>query len=154
MITGATTLFRYILRHFVMNFMGVVVILLGLVFIFDVIELMRRAAGVQGVSLDVILLMAILKLPEVGQKVVPFAVLFGAIYTCWKLNKTSELVVIRAAGISAWQFLSPMFMGAFLIGVVTTTVVNPTGAVMIGKFEQMESQHFNTTSNQIGRAHV
>lgn len=149
MITGATTLFRYILRHFLMNFTGVVVILLGLVFIFDVIELMRRAAGVQGVSLDVILLMAILKLPEVGQKVVPFAVLFGAIYTCWKLNKTSELVVIRAAGISAWQFLSPMFMGAFLIGVVTTTVVNPTGAVMIGKFEQMESQHFNTTSNLV-----
>lgn len=149
MITGASTLFRYILKHFLLNFLGLVAILLGLVLVFDLIELMRRAAGVQGVTLDSLLVMALLKLPEVGQKTVPFAVLFGAIYTCWKLNKTSELVVIRAAGISAWQFLSPMFMGAFLIGVITTTAINPASAVMLGKFEQMESQYFNTSSNLV-----
>jgi lipopolysaccharide export system permease protein len=146
-MTAATTLFRYILRHFLVNFAGLVVILLGLVFIFDVIELMRRAAGAQDVPLGAVLMMAALKLPEVGQKVIPFAVLFAAIYTCWKLNKTSELVVIRAAGISAWQFLSPMVSGAFLIGIAVTTVVNPAGAVMLGKFERMETAYFNTVSN-------
>lgn len=148
-MTATATLFRYIMRHFLLNFAGLVTILLGLVFIFDVIELMRRAAGTQGVSIDIVLAMAALKLPEVGQKVIPFGVLFAAIYTCWKLNKTSELVVIRAAGISAWQFLSPMIFSAFLIGVTATTAINPAGAVMLGKFEQMESSYFNTASNLV-----
>jgi len=148
-MTASATLFRYIMRHFLVNFAVLVTILLGLVFVFDVIELMRRAAGTQEVTMGVLLMMAALKLPEVGQKVIPFAVLFGAIYTCWKLNKTSELVVIRAAGISAWQFLSPMVFGAFLIGVAATTAVNPASAVMLGKFERMESSYFNTTSNLV-----
>lgn len=149
MITGATTLFRYIIRHFLANFGVLLAVLLGLVFVFDVIELMRRAAGAQNVPLNAVLGMAALKLPEVGQRIVPFGVLFGAIYTCWKLNKTSELVVIRAAGISVWQFLSPMIFGAFLIGVAATAVINPAGAVLLGKYEQMETSYFNTTTNLV-----
>jgi len=148
-MTASATLFRYILRHFLANFGALVMILFGLVFIFDVIELMRRAARAQDISINVVLMMAALKLPEVGQKVIPFAVLFGAIYTCWKLNKTSELVVMRAAGISAWQFLSPMILGAFLIGITVTTAVNPASAIMLEKFERMESNYFNTSSNLV-----
>lgn len=149
MMTGATTLFRYIMRHFLMNFAALLAVLLGLVFIFDVIELMRRAASARDVPLEAVLAMAALKLPEVGQRIIPFGVLFGAIYTCWKLNKTSELVVIRAAGISAWQFLSPMIFGAFLIGITATAAVNPAGSVLLSKFEQMETSYFNTSTNLV-----
>lgn len=149
MMTGATTLFRYIMRHFLMNFAALLAVLLGLVFVFDVIELMRRAAGARDVPLEAVIAMAALKLPEVGQRIVPFGVLFGAIYTCWKLNKTSELVVIRAAGISAWQFLSPMIFGAFMIGVAATAAVNPAASVLLSKFEQMETSYFNTSNNLV-----
>jgi lipopolysaccharide export system permease protein len=44
------------------------------------------------------------------------------------LSRRSELVVARAAGISAWQFIAPAVIIAALIGVATTTIYNPISA--------------------------
>lgn len=146
---GTTTLFRYISRSFLLNFAALLFLLLGLIYIFEAIELLRRAGNAGNVGFATVLNMAWLKLPHVGQRVIPFAVLFSAIYTCWKLNKTSELVVLRAAGLSAWQFLWPMVLSAFLIGVVATTAVNPAGAALLARFEQMEMIHLNKNTNLV-----
>lgn len=146
---GTTTLFRYISKTFLLNFLGLMTILLGLVYVFDAIELLRRAADHEGISFGTVLTMAALKLPQVGQRVIPFGVLFAAIYTCWKLNKTSELIVIRAAGVSAWQFLSPMFISAFAVGVLATMAINPLGSVLLTKFEQMEIIHLQKSDNMV-----
>jgi lipopolysaccharide export system permease protein len=147
--TATTTLFRYISRQFLVSFALLLLILLGLVYVFETIELLRRAGNLSGVPFSTILKMGGLKLPYVGQIIVPFAVLFAAIHACWKLNKTSELVVIRAAGLSAWQFLSPMIIAAFLIGIAATAVVNPAGAILLSRFEQMEMLYLQKNSNLV-----
>ena len=149
MIAGTGTLFRYISRHFLFNFLGLTLILLGLVYVFDTIELLRRAADRPGVPFGLVLSMAAMKLPMVGQQIIPFAVLFAAIYTCWRLNKTSELVVIRAAGLSAWQFLAPMIACAFGVGLLTTMAINPIGSIMLSKYAQMEIVHLQKTDNLV-----
>ncbi|HEX2753007.1 MAG TPA: LptF/LptG family permease, partial [Alphaproteobacteria bacterium] len=71
-MTGTGTLFRYISRHFLFNFLGLTLILLGLVYVFDSIELLRRAAERQNVPFGLVLRMAAMKLPQVGQKIIPF----------------------------------------------------------------------------------
>jgi len=43
---------------------------------------------------------------------VPFIALFAAMATLISLNRKYELVIARAAGISAWQFLFPLCVGA------------------------------------------
>ena len=51
--------------------------------------------------------MAALKLPHMAQEIMPFAILFGTMMAFWRLTRSNELVVARAAGVSVWQFLTP-----------------------------------------------
>ncbi|MGE4014496.1 MAG: LptF/LptG family permease [Alphaproteobacteria bacterium] len=100
--------------------------------------------------------MAVFKLPQTGQKTMPFAILFGTMLCFWKLNRNSELVVMRAAGISVWQFLIPVLACAVLIAGIKVMAVNPAAAVMIGEFEKLEAKFLRgraslmaTTSNGV-----
>jgi lipopolysaccharide export system permease protein len=149
MIAGSSTLFRYIFRRFFAGFGVIMAVLMGIVYMFTVIDLMRRAASHEGVSFRTVLAMAALDLPQMTQVMLPFGVLFSAIYTCWKLNKTHELVVIRSAGVSAWQFLSPMLAAALLTGVIATAVLNPVSSTLLAKHDQMEALYLQKNSNLV-----
>lgn len=135
------TLSRYLVKHFLFNFFFLLLIFLGIVYLFDLVELMRRASKRDDVPLGLVLQMGILKLPEVGQVLLPFAVLFSAMFTFWQLTKRTELIVVRASGLSAWQFLAPIILCAFLIGVLQVTVINPLGALLISQYEKMENTY-------------
>src|SRR5690606_36510307 len=118
----STTLSRYLARHFVLNFVVLMALLTGIIFLFEAVEMLRRAtkfdtAG-DGPGYDVVLGMSLLKLPHTAGILMPFGILFAAIYTCWKLNKTHELIVVRAAGLSVWQFLAPLVGAGVIIGVL------------------------------------
>jgi lipopolysaccharide export system permease protein len=115
----------------------------------DTVELLRRAVSKDAVGFATLLKMAALKLPFVSEKVLPFGVLFASIYTCWKLNRTQELVVIRAAGLSAWQFLAPLLLSAFALGFFATAVLSPFSSFLFGRYNQMENIHFKENSNLV-----
>jgi lipopolysaccharide export system permease protein len=136
-----STLNLYLARLYAANFLRITVILLGIVYLFDTVELIRRATKRDGVALSLVFEMGLYKLPETGQILLPFAILFSAIFTFWALSRRHELVVVRAAGFSVWQFLAPVMGVAAFIGVLQMAVVNPIGAVMLVKFETLESQH-------------
>lgn len=134
-------LFGYLLRIYLSNLALLMSFLLSIVYLFDTVELMRRAGKRDDIGLGTVFQMGLLKLPDVGQVVVPFAILFSAMFTFWQLTKRNELVVARASGFSVWQFLAPIMAAAFLIGVLQITVVNPVGAILLGRFEQMENRY-------------
>lgn len=149
MIGAPSTLYRYINRQFLAHFFILLGALLALILVFDIIEFLRRTANLPQISFGLILSMSFLKLPYLGERILPLSILFAAIYTCWKLNRTSELVVIRASGISVWQFLSPMILAALVMGVLATTVINPISSTFLGKFQQLDRLHFNNEKNLI-----
>ena len=87
---------------------GIAVAVFGLAviaFMVDVIELLRRVYGRPGVGLGLVLLMAVLHLPFLVQKLLPFAVLFGTMLTFQRLTRSHQLVAVRSVGVSVWQFL-------------------------------------------------
>jgi len=59
--------------------------------------------------------MSLLKLPDIAQKLLPFAVLLGAIFAFSRMSRNHELVATRAAGVSAWQFLTPPLLVAVML---------------------------------------
>jgi lipopolysaccharide export system permease protein len=121
------TLGRYFaLRLFIMVLMvyGVCVLI---VFFIDFVEMMRRAAKVDASAADAAFL-TLLRLPSFAELILPFAVLIGAISTFLTFSRSSELTIVRAAGVSVWQFLQPALVVALLIGVFATTVYNPLAA--------------------------
>ncbi len=139
----STTLSLYLARRYFAWFLGVSLVITFIVYVASVIELLRRAAKIEGVSLGVALQMAALKVPSAMQDVFPFLVLASAIGAYWHLTRSSEMVVARASGVSAWQFLLPAGLIAMLIGVLRVFVFDPVAAVTAASDERMEQKYFN-----------
>lgn len=138
----STTMSLYIGRQFVASFFVIFFALLMLILLVDSIELLRRAASKPDVGFSMVMEMALLKLPHMGQQLFPFAVLFGGMAAFWRLTRSHELVVSRAAGVSAWQFLLPVLFLAFMLGVAKITVFNPLSSAMLTRFERIEAAAF------------
>ena len=136
------TLSFYIGRNFLVSFFMLFGIFLLIILMFDIVELMRRASAKPHVTFSLVVEMALLKLPHMGQQLFPFAALFGAMAVFWRLTRYHELVVTRSAGVSAWQFLFPVVVIAFFLGVLKITLLNPLAAAFLTRFEQLESVEF------------
>lgn len=143
------TLSRYLARHYIVNLLVLTGALMTVIYLFDTVELIRRAGDNPDVSLAAILQMSLLKLPEVSQTMLPFAVLFSAMYTFWQLTRRYELIVVRASGFSVWQFLMPLIAVAALFGILQMTVINPVGSVLIQKYEQLQHKLLSKERNEI-----
>lgn len=144
-----STLSRYLAYTYAVAFLQLLAILLGIVYLFDTVELLRRAAKFENVPFTLVLQMGLLKLPDVGQIILPFAVLFSALYTFWFLARRHELVIVRAAGLSVWQFLGPIVGVAVLIGLFHMMVINPIGALLISRYQAMEQAYLQAKDNTV-----
>ncbi len=140
----STTLFAYIGRHFLVAFLVLLFAFLALIFIFDMVELMRRAASKPEVSMDIILRMTVLKLPHMGQETFPFAALFGGMAAFWRLTRTHELVVARAAGLSAWQFMLPLLVIACLLAAFQVAAVNPLASATLAQYQRLDDTYLQS----------
>ncbi len=129
----------YIGRHFLVSFLALLAALLALILLFDIVELMRRAAARPEVSFGAISEMALLKLPHLGQKIFPFAALFSGMLVFWRMTRSHELAVTRSAGVSAWQFLLPVLMLTAMIGTVSIAAINPLASASLSRFERIEA---------------
>jgi lipopolysaccharide export system permease protein len=126
MIAG--TLSRYFGWRFLSAVLAVFAGTLVLTAMIDFLELMRRSADIKDVSALLIAQITLFRVPFITERVMPFAVLVGAMFCYLNLSRRLELAVARAAGISAWQFIAPAIMIAALIGVALTTIYNPISA--------------------------
>lgn len=134
------TLSRYLASNYLRQVLIILAVLGGLVMVADVFELFRRSYGKDGASFGIIIEMAFLKLPDMLQRVLPFAMLIGTILSLTKLTRSSELVVVRSAGISVWQFLFPAALVALLLSMFFLLLVNPLASVMLSRYEQLEAR--------------
>jgi len=135
------TLSRYIARRFLTSIGMVFLVIVAVAFLIDIINLGDRASSREGADFGIVLGMALLRLPYIAQKVLPFAVLFGTMLTYIWLTRTNELIVTRAAGVSAWQFLLPSLLLAGVIGVFVITLFSPLSSAMIARFERLEAEY-------------
>jgi lipopolysaccharide export system permease protein len=143
-MTAALTLSLYIVRQFALAVSGMLLALSGLVAMFDFIELLRRSASHPEVSFGLVSQIAALRLPYVAMQILPFAVLLGGILCFWRLTRSSELIVARAAGISAWEFLTAPTLCALLFGIIATALVSPVSSVMLARAEALDNAYLRT----------
>lgn len=143
----APTMSLYLARIFLFNFLGILGILLAIVYLFNTLELLRQAAKAKTAGLGAVLQMGLYRLPDLGQTLLPFAVLFGAMFTFWMLARRHELVVVRGAGFSVWQFLAPILAVAALTGIVQFSVINPVGAALLGRYDVLAAKYFSREKN-------
>ena len=129
---------RYLTRQIVFNFLAVLLVVLGIIFLFEMVERLRRISGNPDFGMWFAVQMAVARLPKTAEQVFPFVMMIAAMVTFWKLSKTNEFVVMRSAGVSIWGFLTPVSVITLVIGLVNVGLINPIAADLYGLFETLE----------------
>lgn len=138
----SSLLFRYLVKEFLVKFGAFFLILLGIVYLFDVVELIRRASGNDAISISDIFIMAFYKLPSIGHELIPFITLFAAIATFRNLSERQELVTLRSAGLSVWQFIIPVISATFILSIFYMTVLHPLSTAATARYESLNNLYF------------
>ncbi len=124
--------------------LAVLAALSGLVALFDFIELLRRSATKPDATFSIVVEIAALRLPWIAIEILPFAVLLGGFVAFWRLTRSSELIVARAAGVSAWQFLMAPMLSAICLGAMATGVGSPLSSVLLARAEVLDNAYLRT----------
>lgn len=140
----------YIGRVFLGSTLAVLAGLLAIVALFDVIELTRRSAGRVDVPFARLVEITALKLPFLAIEILPFAVLLGGLVSFWRLTRSSELIVARAAGLSAWQFLALPVATGVALGALAIGAVSPISAMLFARAERLDSVLLRGGSGTLG----
>lgn len=137
-----TILARYFAARFVIASVATFGAIFVLIITVDYIELMRRAGGLPNVSGLFVAHTAFYRVPLSLEKLMPFCILIGAMVSFLALSRRLELVIARASGISAWQFITPALLSALMIGLLATVLYNPLSAEMLERAKGMETRIF------------
>lgn len=131
---------RYVIGYMLLGVLTWLSVIASVVILIQFVELTGQVGTRADVGADSILGLTLLRVPSLLQILLPFVFLFGGISAFVGLNRRSELVAMRAAGVSAWRFILPSAAGAFLLGVVAVAGLNPMAAALNARFEMERSR--------------
>lgn len=149
------TLSFYVARRFIRMFLIVTGVFFAILFMVETIEQIRRIAGTRfGISEAMTL--AILNVPGGVYRILPLITILATVGLFLTLARTSELVVIRAAGRSALRTLVAPVITALLIGAFAVAVLNPIVASTAKRADELSARYRLGGSNviSIGREGV
>jgi lipopolysaccharide export system permease protein len=135
-----TTLQRYFGMRFLTTLAAVLLGVFALIVLLDYVESMRRMADVPNVSALLVAKISLYRVPQIGERILPFCVLIGAMSCFLGLSRRLELVVSRAAGMSAWQFTAPAIAVALGVGIFATAIFNPIAAALQESSKRLEAE--------------
>jgi len=127
---------RYVLMQQFRALAVALAVISALVMLIDFVEISRGLGSDVDLSAFRILSLLIMKSPAVIVQLLPFVFLFGTLSAFVSLNRRSELIAMRAAGVSAWRFVLPAAGAAILLGILTVTVIGPLAASGDGMFQR------------------
>ena len=146
------TLARYFGLRFLTAVLVVFVGIFALVTLVDYIEMMRRAGDIPNVSAVLVAKTSFYRVPQVVERILPFCILIGAMSCYLNLSRRLELVVARSAGLSAWQFVAPALLVAFVLGLAATAIYNPVSAILQERSKRFEAELFGHTASALSRS--
>jgi len=113
------TVSLYMGRMFLMRTFA---ILTALVFVLQFLDLLSETGNIlahAGNGQAEVLHYVSLRLPEIISRFLPFSVLLGTILTLSTMNQNSEIVALKASGLSAHQVLAPLILASIGVAIVS-----------------------------------
>ncbi len=107
----------YMVRLFVVRSAAVLVALVGILMMLDLLGKTGEILAYPGNGDAELWYYVALRLPQLVSRFLPFAVLLGTLITFAGLNQNSEIISMKAAGISAHQIVAPLVLASALIAV-------------------------------------
>lgn len=113
---------RYLLRQLVGPFLLVTLGLTAVVWLSQSLRIIDLIVN-KGLSLSAFLLMSMLVLPTFLSAILPIAFFCSLLFVYNKLTIDSELVSLRAAGVSQWSLAKPALVMATIIVVISYAII-------------------------------
>jgi lipopolysaccharide export system permease protein len=132
---GMGKLERYVMSRMLASVGAALAVIAAVIILVSFVNLSREVAVRADVGVAQLFGLTLLQTPSVVLLLLPFVFLFGGMAAYVGLNRRSELVAMRAAGISAWRFILPSAFAAAAIGVLVVLVLNPLAAASSAKYE-------------------
>jgi lipopolysaccharide export system permease protein len=132
------TLNLYFAKKFLWMFARVFAAFFAMMLMIDVIEELRRFSD-PGISISEAVVLALMNVPSAIYQVLPLILILTAIALFIGLSRSSELVVVRAAGRSGLNFLFSPVLSAFCVGLFAVAVLNPIVAATSKRYDSLSS---------------
>ncbi len=113
------TLTLYLAKLFIVRILAVLVMLVLVLLALDLLGSTGKILEPEGNGQAEILRYAGLRVPQLISRFLPYSVLLATLITLVTLNQNSEVVAMKAAGLSAHQVLSPLLLTAAVLSVVS-----------------------------------
>ena len=109
------TLTLYLAKMFITRILAVLVMLVVVLLALDLLGETGDILEPAGNGQSEILRYAGLRVPQLTQRFLPYSVLLATLIMLVTLNQNSEVVAMKAAGLSAHQVLSPLLLTAVIV---------------------------------------
>lgn len=113
------TLSRYLARQFVTWILGMLLVLVLVLQTLDLLGESGKILGVPGNGQGELWHYIALRVPQLIQRFLPYSVLLATIITLATLNQNSEVIAMKAAGLSAHQVLAPLLASAAVVSLLS-----------------------------------
>lgn len=113
------TLTLYLARLFVVRILAVLVMLVLVLQSLDLLSESGKILAVNGNGQAELLTYVSLRMPQLIARFLPYSVLLATIITLASLNQHSEVIAMKAAGLSAHQVLAPLIATAALVSLAS-----------------------------------
>ncbi|WP_296583974.1 LptF/LptG family permease [Xanthobacter sp.] len=112
---------RYIFSTAAVAFLGVVVVLAGMIWATQALRQLDLVTS-QGQTILAFIAITSLTMPTLVLVIAPAALFIATAYTLLKLNGDSEIVVMAAAGMGPWRLLRPLILLAILVSLFCSSL--------------------------------
>jgi lipopolysaccharide export system permease protein len=133
------TLWRYLLKGFLLAVVGVFLVIALVVALFSGADNLRRYGESAAESSDIIRI-TLLGMPETLYQIFPLILMLASLASFLKLARTSELVVMRAAGVAALRLISVPVVASIVIGMISVGMLNPFVAATLRESQIQEDR--------------
>lgn len=113
------TLTLYLAKLFVVRILAMLVMLVLVLMMLDLLSNSGKILAVEGNGQGELLTYVGYRVPQLIQSFMPYSVLLATLITLVTLNQNSEVIAMKAAGLSAHQVLAPLLLTAGLVSLVS-----------------------------------
>ena len=115
------TISLYMARMFLVRTFGILAALVVVLQALDLLSESGKILAFAGNGDPEVWRYASLRAPQIVARFLPFSVLLGTILTLITMNQNSEIIALKASGLSAHQVLAPLIVASLGVAVVSFT---------------------------------
>lgn len=144
------TIAAYMARMFLVRTFAVLAALVIVLQTLDMLGQSGKILAVPGNTSDDLWFYVSLRLPQLISFILPFSVLLGTLVTLMTLNQNSEVISMKASGLSAHQVLAPLLVAALFVSIfafVFNDRIVSRASATLDKWEKVEFAALPKDSN-------